>query len=70
MPTDTPTKPKPPGKPTPEEERRRFLAAAHESGASEQDAETAMRAVEEGLSALGGSLKALERPKSKLVPGN
>ena len=66
MPTDTPIKPKPPGKLTPAEQRRRFLAAALESGASEQDAEIAMRAAEEGLTALEGALKAVERPKGKL----
>ena len=44
MPTDTPTKPKPPGKLgaeklTPEEQRRRFIEAARGAGASEDEAD-------------------------------
>jgi hypothetical protein len=43
MPTDTPTKPKPAKlgaeKLTPEEQRRRFIEAAREAGASEDEAD-------------------------------
>ena len=62
MPTNIQPKPDP----SPAEQRRRFLAAALESGANERDAETALRAAEEGLAALEASLKASDCPEGNL----